>query len=299
MVSCIQTTDLTKCYGNTVAVGGLSLEVEPGEIFGLLGPNGAGKSTTLYMLTGLVPPSSGSISIFGKDLRKGFLDIASRMGVLVARPAFYDHLSARRNLILLSRLARREVTVDRALDLVGMREESTKKVGTLSTGMLQRLGLAQAILTEPELLILDEPANGLDVEATQDVFALLRRLATEAKVTIVLSSHLMHEVEEVCDRVAIINKGRLVSCDRTDTLLSYDQKNVEVLIDSPEAAGKRLNEQLWVDSAEVKPGRLNVRLKDRDVHHLTMFLTGAGYKISGIMPRRRTLMEYFLRVLNK
>ena len=238
MACCIQTTELTKCYGNTVAVGGLSLEVESGEIFGLLGPNGAGKSTTLYMLTGLVPPSSGSISIFGKDLRRGFLEIANRMGVLVARPALYDHLSVRQNLILLSKLARREVTVDRALDLVGLLEESHKKVGTISTGMLQRLGLAQAILTEPELLILDEPASGLDVESKQEIFKLLRRLASEAKVTIVLSSHLMHEVEEVCDRVAVINKGRLVSCDRTDALLSYDQKNVDVLLDYPEAAAE-------------------------------------------------------------
>ena len=127
MACCIQTTELTKCYGNTVAVGGLSLEVESGEIFGLLGPNGAGKSTTLYMLTGLVPPSSGSISIFGKDLRRGFLEIAHRMGVLVARPALYDHLSVRQNLILLSKLARREVTVDRALDLVGLLEESIRR----------------------------------------------------------------------------------------------------------------------------------------------------------------------------
>jgi len=298
MSTCIQTTDLTKCYGNTVAVGGLSFEVETGEVFGLLGPNGAGKSTTLYMLTGLVPPSSGKISIFNKDLAGNYLTIASRFGVLVERPSFYDHLSVRQNLLLLARLARREVTIDKTLDRVGMLDVASQKAGTLSSGMLQRLGLAQALLTEPELLILDEPTNGLDVESTQDVLRLLRRLADEAKVTIVLSSHMMNEVETLCDRVAVMNRGRMVSCERTDALLSYDETDVEVLLDVPEAAAKRLNDQEWVTVTDIKPGRLHVRLNDRDVHHLMTYLTNAGYKLSGVIPRRRTLVEYFLKVLN-
>lgn len=293
----VQITKLTKCYGHTVAVSGLSLEVQPGEVLGLLGPNGAGKSTTLHMMAGLVRPTSGSVALFGKDIRRHFLDIASRMGVFVERPAFYDYLSARRNLMLCAQLARREVAVDRTLDLVGLRAASRTRVGAFSQGMRQRLGLAQALLTEPELLLLDEPTNGLDVEATQDILKLLRRLADDAGVTVVFSSHLLHEVEVLCDRIAILNQGRLISCARTDTLLSYDLTDVEVLIDAPEAAAKRLAEQDWVASAEAGPGRVKVRLREGSVHQLNAFLLGAGYRISGVIPRRRTLQDYFLEVL--
>jgi ABC-2 type transport system ATP-binding protein len=219
------------------------------------------------------------------------------MGVFVERPAFYDFLSARRNLMLLAKLSRREITVDRVLDLVGLREVANRKVGAYSQGMRQRLGLAQALLTEPNLLILDEPTNGLDPEATQDILRLLRKLATESGVTILFSSHLLHEVESLCDRVAIINSGRLVSCERTDSLLSYDTSRVEVILDAPEAAAKRLSEFEWVEGVEVKPGRIDVQLRNGSVHQLNSFLVGAGYRISGVIPRRRTLQDYFLQMV--
>lgn len=298
MAACIETSHLTKRYGATVAVQDLSLQVETGQVLGLLGPNGAGKSTTLYMLAGLVPPTGGTATIFGRDLHKGFVEIASRMGVLMERPTFYDHLSARKNLLLLSKLARRNVTVDRVLDMVGLLPMASKKVGALSMGMRQRLGLAQALLTEPELLLLDEPAGGLDVEATQAILTLLRRLADAARVTIVFASHMMHEVESLCDRVAILNEGKLLACDAIEELLAYDPSSVEVLLDAPEAASKRLIEQDWVEATRVKPGRLEVRLDGGTVHQLTVFLVNAGYKVGGVIPRRRTLQEYFLKVLN-
>jgi ABC-2 type transport system ATP-binding protein len=282
-----------------VAVGGLSLEIETGEVFGLLGPNGAGKSTTLYMLTGLVHPTSGSVTIFGKDLRRGFLDIAGRMGVLVERPSFYDHMTARANLLLLARLSGKRVTVDRALDRVGLLWAANQKVHTYSHGMRQRLGLAQALLTEPELLILDEPTNGLDAESTRDTIKLLRLLAEQAQVTIIVSSNLLHEAEVLCDRVAIMNRGRLLACEHTDKLLSYDPKQVELLVEAPETAAKRLMEQPWVDSADLRHGRVHVKLGDASVHQLTSFLISAGYVVSGIIPQRRSLQDFFLKVLKQ
>ena len=211
MPACISFSNVSKFYGSHFAVGGFTLEIEPGETVGLLGPNGAGKSTVLHMLTGLVRPTSGTISVFGKDLREHFVDIAGRMGALVERPAFYEYLSVRRNLHIHAMLSRREVNLDRALDLANMLEHSDVRAGELSQGLRQRLGLAMAMLTEPELLILDEPTAGLDPEATQDILTLLRRLGEETRVTLLFSSHLMHEVETLCNRVAILNKGRLVS----------------------------------------------------------------------------------------
>jgi ABC-2 type transport system ATP-binding protein len=280
------------------AVDDLSLKVKTGEILGLLGPNGAGKSTTLYMLAGLVRPNTGSISIFGMKQGKSFLEIARSMGVLVERPMFFDYMSVRRNMQLQARLAHYAVNVDRALDLAGMLHLAGRKAGTLSHGQRQRLGLAQAILTEPKVLILDEPTSGLDVEASQEILRLLRRLSEEAGVTTVVSSHLLQEVEVLCDRVAILNQGKLVSCEKIDRLLSYDHTRVEVLVEGAEGAAKRLIEQLWVDSVELFPGRLLVHLTDNNVAQLNAFLVNAGYQISGLLPKRRTLQDYFLQVLN-
>lgn len=299
MPTCISLSKVSKCYGTTVAVSGLSLEVEQGEVLGLLGPNGAGKSTTLYMLAGLVRPTSGSISAFGKDLRRNFVAFAERTGVLVERPEFYDYLTVRRNLKLFARLARRDVNVDRAMDLAGILPYARVRAGHLSSGLRQRLGLAQAVLTEPELLILDEPTSGLDVESTEEILQLLRRLAEKAGVTILFSTHMLHEVERLCDRVAILNEGSLVACERTSALISYDQSHVEVLLDGVERAAKRLRAQPWVEEVETKTGRLAVHLREGNVHQLNSFLVNAGYQVSGLIPRRRTLRDYFLRLLNQ
>ena len=298
MATCICFENVTKSFGDTLAVNQLTLEVNAGEILGVLGPNGAGKSTFLYMLSGLLRPTSGSITVFGKDLSTHYVEIAARMGVLVERPALCDFLSVQRNLRLQARLAGREVNIKRALDLAGIVAVADQRVGTLSLGMRQRLGLAQAMLTEPELLILDEPTQGLDVEATQEILLLLRRLADEAGVTVVISSHLMQEVEMLCDRVAIIQHGKLVACEERDALLSYDKSQVEVLLEGGESAARKLLEESWVESVEVKPGRLVVRLQKGTIHQLNSFLLNAGYQVAGIIPRRRTLKDYFLKVLN-
>ncbi len=299
MPTCITLSKVSKCYGATVAVSGLSLEVEQGEVLGLLGPNGAGKSTTLCMLAGLVRPSSGAITIFGKDLHRNYAEIAARFGVLVERPDFYDYLTVRRNLKLYARLAQRHVNVDRAMALAGILEHARVRVGNLSSGLRQRLGLAQAVLTEPELLLLDEPTTGLDVEATEEILQLLRRLAERAGVTIVFSTHMLHEVERLCDRVAILNEGNLVACERTSALISYDQNHVEVLLDGVEGAARRLRDQPWVEKVEPKTGRLVVHLREGNIHQLNAFLVNAGYQVSGLIPRRRTLRDYFLRLFNQ
>lgn len=297
MSTCVSFQNVSRRYGSAVAVEGLAFEVETGEVMGLLGPNGAGKTTSMLMLCGLVRPSSGTMSVFGKETRRAHVEIASRMGVVFERPAFFEYLSARRNLKLQTRLARHRGNIDRILDMVGLLGAADVRAGRLSHGMRQRLALAQALVTEPALLVLDEPTAGMDAESTEEILRLLRRLASDAKVTILFSSHLMYEIETLCDRVAIMNAGKLVGVERTSNVLSYDLTDVEVLLDGAEGAAKRLLEKSWVSSVEVKPGRLHVRMRDGDVHQLNTFLTNAGYQPSGLIPRRRTLRDYFLKTM--
>ncbi|PCJ51518.1 MAG: bacitracin ABC transporter ATP-binding protein [Candidatus Hydrogenedentota bacterium] len=299
MATCVRLENLRKTFGPVVAVDDVTLEIERGEVFGLLGPNGAGKSTTLYMLSSMLRPTSGQISIFGKNLTENFVEIMSRTGVLTEKTAFYPHLSVTKNLLISARLSGREVTIDRALELVGLRHMADEHVQDLSYGMKQRLGLANAFLHEPELLILDEPTNGLDVEHTQDILQLLRHLADTAQVTIIVSSHMMHEVEFLCDRIGILNQGNLIACETTDRLISFDQSVIDVLLDAPESAGNRLAEESWVESVKIKSDRITVRLKDPNPHHLITFLISNGYQLSAVIPRQRTLQEYFLKVLNQ
>ncbi len=298
MNEALQIAGLTKRYGKVAAVDDISLEVERGEVLGLLGLNGAGKSTTLYMLAGLVRPTSGSISFFGLDLRRDFLAIAHRVGYLVERPAFYAYLSVRDNLSLCARLSGRDADVDRALESVDLLSAAHKKARALSTGMRQRLGLAQALLFNPELLILDEPTTGLDPEATRDLILLLRNLIENRGITLVFSSHLLGEVEELCDRVAIIDKGRIVAWERMEGLLSYDGSRVEVLMDTPEGIVDCVGAQDWVALARAGNGKLEVELKEASAHRLITFLVSQGCEINGVIPRRGTLQEYFLRVLH-
>jgi ABC-2 type transport system ATP-binding protein len=297
--ACITLDNVSKLYGSKAAVSGLSLQVEQGEILGLLGPNGAGKSTTLAMIAGLARPSSGSITVFGRNVAEQHAAIAQRMGVLTERPSFYDHLSVTKNLALLARLSGREVTLDRTLDLAGLLPYADQRVGTLSRGLRQRVGLAQAFLTEPELLLLDEPTTALDGEQAAGVLEHLRLLSSKASVTIVLSSHRMDEVEAVCDRVAVLELGRLMTCENAESMLTYDKSQVDVLLDSPEAAGRKLAQEPWVRDVEVHRGRLRVRLDDVSPNHLATFLIGAGYPFYGIVPRRRSVQELYLKVKNQ
>jgi ABC-2 type transport system ATP-binding protein len=228
---------LTKRFRNITAVDDISFEVFEGDVFGFLGPNGAGKSTTLYMVAGLVSPTSGNIEIFGRP-HTDVLAVRSRIGALLETPAFYDYLSGRKNLELLARLQpdieRRRV--DEVLELVGLSARARDRVGDYSHGMKQRLGIAQTLLNRPRLLLLDEPTSGLDPEGSAQIWALLRRLVEQESITVVISSHLLHEVEEGCNRIAVINQGMIVACDEVRNLLFFSKDDYLVVFDAPQAA---------------------------------------------------------------
>ncbi len=219
----VETKDLTKKYGEFTAVSRLSLHVNEGEIFGLLGPNGAGKTTTILMLLGLTEPTAGAARVYGFNPTREPLKVKRIVGYLPDNIGFYDDLSAMGNLRYTSRLngikdSVAEKRIKELLDLVGIADVANKKVGTYSRGMRQRLGIADVLLKEPKLVVLDEPTLGIDPEGVERILEIIERLSREQNITIILSSHLLHQVQRVCHRVGIFVRGQMVEEGTVDQL---------------------------------------------------------------------------------
>jgi ABC-2 type transport system ATP-binding protein len=209
----IEATDLTKRYGRFTAVDGVSLRIQPGEVFGLLGPNGSGKTTTILMLLGLTEVTAGRVRVLGLDPVRQPLRVKRRVGYMPDTVGFYDHLTARANLRYIGRLAglrgaALEQRIDKVLGVVGLREAVDRRVGAFSSGMRRRLGLADVLVKEPQVAILDEPTSGLDPQAAYEFLDLIRDLKARG-ITVLLSSHLLERVQAVCDRVALFHRGRI------------------------------------------------------------------------------------------
>ena len=212
----IETEGLTKKYDSYTAVKGLTLQIREGEVFGFLGPNGAGKTTTLLMFLGLTEPTSGKVHIAGLDPAREPLRVKEKVGYLPENVGFYDDMDARQNLRYVARLNRipdavSAKRIDQLLKLVGLSEEAGKKVGTYSKGMRQRLGIAEVLVKEPKIVFLDEPTIGLDPDGTNRMLDLIRSLSKEKNITVFLSSHLLEQMQKICDRVGIMIKGNLVA----------------------------------------------------------------------------------------
>ncbi len=267
----IATVGLTKRYGDTIAVDSLDLEVGRGEVFGLLGPNGAGKTTTILMLLGLTSPTAGRALVNGLDPTRDPLAVKARVGYLPDEVGFYDDLTARENLrytATLNRLPRRvaDDRIDRVLADVGLGGDAERRVGSFSRGMKQRLGVADALVKEPSVLILDEPTVNIDPEGVRELLLLVERLRSDQGVTVLLSSHLLHQVQQVCDRIGIFVQGRLRACGTVDELAaSVDDRWVfDVGVGGVDQAGSLLHDVRGVDAVERSEGRW-VLHADRDV----------------------------------
>jgi ABC-2 type transport system ATP-binding protein len=285
---------LSKAYGKRLAVDHLDLEVERGELFGFLGPNGAGKTTTIRMALGLVAPTNGSIEILGQEVRHNRSKILPRVGALVENPALYGYLSGRNNLRAFGDLlggvsAKR---IDEVLEIVSLKGREKDKVKTYSMGMKQRLGLAVALLNDPDLLILDEPANGLDPAGIVEMRDLLRGLAAAGK-TVFISSHVLSEVQQICTRVAIINHGKLIRLAPVAELLDAPGE-FAIQVDAPDALVASLKLQPWGQEARVEEGLVITRAPEGRGRDLIAFLVNNGHQPDSVSERQRDLEDIFL-----
>lgn len=237
----IETYHLTRRYGKTYVVDDLNLNVYPGDIYGFLGPNGAGKTTTIRMLLGLIQPTSGDVEIFGKNLKKKRISILKKVGSLVESPSYYGHLTGRENLEVLRRLLDvPKSRIDEVLSIVRLDKSADRAVKGYSLGMKQRLGIAASLLGSPELLILDEPTNGLDPAGIQEIRELIKEMPKQYGITVMISSHLLSEIDQMATRVGVIQSGRLIFEDTIAAMRKQSQSRIKLVTDQPYEAAQIL-----------------------------------------------------------
>jgi ABC-2 type transport system ATP-binding protein len=288
---------LLKQYGDLVAVDHVDLTVERGDVFGYLGPNGAGKTTSLRMLLGLIRPTAGEALLFGLDPLVDGARALEGVAGFVEGPRFYPYLSGLRNLRLLGDLddgadARR---IEEVLELVDLRDRAGDRVGGYSHGMRQRLGIAASLLRQPRLLLLDEPATGLDPAGMRDMRRLISRLAGEG-ITILLSSHLLAEVEELCNRVAIVQRGRVVYEGRLDSLLATARSGYALATSRPDEAVALLAEQPGISALERVDGEVRLQAETAALEAATVALGRAGIGVTSLVPRVASLEDLFFEL---
>ena len=297
----IETIELVKEFGSQQAVAGISLSVPRGSVFGFLGPNGSGKTTTIRMLLGLAEMSSGDIKLLGNSIPKELDTALPKVGALVEGPAFYPYMSGRNNLMRMDAADRnsdsktRAKRVDAALERVGLTNAAKKKVHAYSLGMKQRLGLANALLKPRDLLILDEPTNGLDPQGTREVRNLIRSLAAEG-ITIFLSSHLLSEIEQLCSHVAVMTAGNIVAQGSLAELRSHGESRLVLEVDQVDQAIDLLKDNGF-SKIKITGQRLVAPAKaDTDVAKLNEILVKKKIKVSEIRIEHPSLEEYFVEL---
>jgi len=290
----IRTIGLSKSYGKRLAVDHLDLEVDRAELFGFLGPNGAGKTTTIRMALGLIAPTGGTVEILGMEVRSHRSQVLPRVGALVESPALYGYLSGRDNLRAVGSLLGgvSEKRIDEVLEIVALKGRDGDRVRTYSMGMKQRLGLALALLNNPDVLILDEPANGLDPAGIVEMRDLLRDLAGQGK-TVFISSHVLTEVQQICTRVAIINHGKLIRIAPVHDLLQSTGE-FAVKVDSPAELLATLRLQTWAQQARAEDGLVITRAPDGRGRNLIKFLVESGHAPDSVSERQTDLEDIFL-----
>jgi ABC-type multidrug transport system ATPase subunit len=295
----IEIHNLSKHYGQIRAVDDLSMMVLPGDIYGFLGPNGSGKSTTIRMMLSLIRPTSGQILLFGHDLAKDRYKTLSRLGALIEKPDFYNYLSARKNLEILGKLSNipnLKHRVDELLEMVGLLPRADSTIRTFSLGMKQRLGIAQSLLHHPDLIILDEPTNGLDPQGQKEIRDLVKSLNQEKNITILISSHILFEIEQIANRMIIIDKGKALVEGNVQELVNSQDRQVAFVLSDVDAGLALLNETIWTDRIiKSNHERIYFKINKDEIPELNNFLVEHKMEIFAIEPVR-SLEEFFLQI---
>jgi len=298
----IEVNSLTKEFKDLKAVNCLNLNVYKGDVFGFLGPNGAGKSTTIRMLLSLIKPTEGTIKLFGKSLKEKRIEILKSVGAIVEKPDFYGYLSAYKNLEILGKISGMEISKKRimeVLELVGLSSRYNSKVKTFSHGMKQRLGIGQALLHNPELIILDEPTTGLDPQGMKEIRDLIIHLSKDQNKTIFLSSHILYEVELVANRMIIINKGKTKVEGDVKNLLNAKKLKVTFEVDDEEKTKLLVAHSVW--GAKLETNAKNVfifSLENSEIAELNKFMVQNDIMVNAVIPTR-SLEDYFLKITDE
>ncbi len=297
MTPVIEVKHLFRYFGDIKAVDDLSFSVFPGQVYGFLGQNGAGKSTTIRMLLTLIQQGSGSIEIFGMDLKKHRQEILRQTGAMIERPDLYKYLTAKDNLRIFATLSGIKITaaqIKEQLERVGLADRADSKVKTFSQGMKQRLGIAVALVHDPKLVILDEPTNGLDPQGIADMRKLILHLRRDLGKTVFVSSHLLNEIELIADSVLIINKGKKVAEGNKDDLLNPAKTMVELITDNAGKAYALLKESAWAENLVSHQYDIIILEVDKSrVPELNRSLVEKGINVRSLRPKH-SLEDYFL-----
>jgi ABC-type multidrug transport system ATPase subunit len=300
MAAIVSVHNLHKEFDNIKAVNVLSFKVNQGDVYGFLGENGAGKSTTIRMMLTLVKPSEGEITIFNKSLQQHRNEILAQVGAVIERPDLYKYLSAYDNLSIFARLSgikvSRKLIMDQ-LDMVGLAERSSSKVKTYSQGMKQRLGIAVALVHNPKLIILDEPTNGLDPQGIADMRTLILSLSREHEKTVIVSSHLLSEIEQIANRMIIIHKGKKITEGDVSVLLDPSNTIVEIQTTDDIKTLELLTGSAWKDQLRVSEAGIRLQMNKTAIPELASWLAQTGTGILAIKPRN-SLEDYFLSLTN-
>ena len=293
----MQVSGLTKTYGAFKAVDNLSFSVFPGDVFGFLGQNGAGKSTTIRMLLTLIRPDAGQIKVFGMDLQRHRREVLSKVGAVIEKPDLYGYLTGMENLSLFARMSGRRIdrnVLNETMQLVGLSTRGGDKVRTYSQGMKQRLGIACALVHDPELIILDEPTNGLDPQGIADIRNLILSLSRERGKTFLISSHLLSEIELMANRMVIIDRGKKVVEGNVRELVDPQDRVVHLETEDDTTALIKIRQSTWADRLmEDKTPELVMKLSSEEIPELVAFLVADGIRLLSLRPVNR-LEEYFL-----
>ncbi|PHE27516.1 bacitracin ABC transporter ATP-binding protein [Bacillus pseudomycoides] len=296
----IKTINLTKIYGKQKSVDNVNINVNQGEIYGFIGRNGAGKTTTIRMLLGLIKPTSGKIEIFGEDFFQHQKEILRRIGSIVEVPGFYENLTAKENLLINAKIigVHKKNAIEEALEIVGLEHETKKLVGKYSLGMKQRLGIARTLLHYPELLILDEPTNGLDPIGIKEMRKLIKSLAQERNITILISSHILAEVEQLVDRMGIIHEGKLLEETSLDALRRTNRKYLEFQVNNDNKAAMLLEKQFHIFDYEVHDeGNIRVYSHFGQQGQINRTFVRDDIEVLKIMMSEDKLEDYFTKLV--